>query len=769
MSLPTPTGAPAPAPLDDDLDPLALLARDDKWYLGGAPGLLYAPPHPAWEHVPGLWDAAHSLPCVPPSVCAVALLDAAGEAIALRPAGRDARAWWPHARSRRFEGGGVELLETQACGPEDVLADVLEVRNAGDAPRRLRLVVWAAQPVPDGTLLDARPDPGHGGGAGAPSLAIERVVGGLRATRHPLALVLDLEGARSWSLDLSEPCALQPHWYLTPSCETLGDAGLPNRASLTGVDRNGVVFAVLERPLELAPGEAVRAIARAAVAPTADEAFATLVRVRGDDPIAASERAWRAHFAGVPRFRCDDPYLEAAYYYRWYGLRLNMIRRRLGRYRHDAVAEGIGYFRVPISYSAQCHMLEARWMHDPTLARGSFLTFVDNQRADGSLPNHVHVDLVAPQGIYHADWGTRVLDVHRVHPDRDFLARAHAALAAYLDYFYRERDPQGSGLYDHVNQWESGQEYMSRYVWVDAEGDHWKEMQRKLKGLDASVYVYRCERALAEIERLLGRGDGTAWDARAERTAAAIQRHMWRDDLQAFVDVSPELEPSDLLFAISFYPFFTDLVGPEHLPSIRRHLLDPGKFWTAFPVPASPKDDPFFSATPTWRGKRTNCPWNGRTWPMTNSHVAEALAGASALDASLRPVAADFVRRFVRLMTEGGDPRRPNAFEHYNPDTGAPSRYRGFDDYMHSWIVDLLVKYVAGVRPSADAVLIDPFPFEARFALRDVRVRGHRLDVSWDGATFEVRLDGAVAHRGPRLEAVTVPVPAEPSSGGAIG
>ena len=88
---------------------------------------------------------------------------------------------------------------------------------------------------------------------------------------------------------------------------------------------------------------------------------------------------------------------------------------------------------------------------------------------------------------------------------------------------------------------------------------------------------------------------------------------------------------------------------------------------------------------------------------------------------------------------------------------------------MHSWIVDLLVKYVAGVRPVADAVLVDPFPFEARFALRDVRVRGRRLDVSWDGATYEVRLDGAVAHRTPRLEAVTVPVPAEPSSGGAIG
>src|SRR2546429_4324554 len=27
-----------------------------------------------------------------------------------------------------------------------------------------------------------------------------------------------------------------------------------------------------------------------------------------------------------------------------------------------------------------------------------------------------------------------------------------------------------------------------------------------------------------------------------------------------------------------------------------------------------------------WKGKRHNCPWNGRVWPMTNSHIIEALA-----------------------------------------------------------------------------------------------------------------------------------------------
>jgi hypothetical protein len=726
-------------------DPLALLERDDKWFLGGAPGLVYAPPLPVWEHAPGFWDEAQFLHFEVAPVFTVALVDEDGAAV---PLSLGSRSWRPHARTKRFDAPGLTVVETQACGPEDVLADVVRVRNVSGRARRLRLVAWSAQRVPDGAPTDARRD--------GEALVVERVFGGLRGTSHPLALALELEGARSWSLDLSEPCAVQPHWFLTPTFETLTDEGLPNRASLSGVEPSGLVFAALERPLDLPPGAEASVTVRAAIAPDAAEAVATLRALRGSDAIARSERAWRDYFEGVPRFRCDDAHLEVAYYYRWYGLRLNAIRRRLGRYRHDAVAEGIGYFRVPISYSAQCHMLETRWMRDPALARGSFLTFADNQRDDGSLPNHVHVDLIAPEGIYHADWGARVLDVHRVHPDPGFLERAYHSLEAYLDYFYRERDPQGSGLYDHVNQWESGQEYMSRYVWVDDEGDHWKEMTRKLKGLDAAVYVYRCEQAMAEMSAQLVTGMERAWRDRAARTAAAIHRHMWRDDLQAFVDVSPELEPSELVFAISFYPFFTDLVGPRHLPSIRRHLLDPERFWTPYPVPASPRTDPYYSATPSWRGKRTNCPWNGRTWPMTNSHVAEALASASELDPSLRAVTATFIRRFVQMMCDGGDPKRPNAFEHYNPETGVPSRYRGFDDYMHSWIVDLIVKYVAGVRPQARGVRIDPFPFDTSFALEGVHVRGRSLDVRWDGTSFEVRVDGATVHQASKLGSVTL-------------
>ncbi len=713
-------------------DVLEILARDDKWYLGGAPALLYAPPFPVWLDTPGFADRTHFLHFALEPLFTLTLVDERGREVPLRA---ERRRWRPDRLEIEYRAPGLAVRELRCVGPADAASCVLELRALGSVPAALRVVAWTAQPVRDETLRGAELT---GGGA-----RLRREVEGLRGSRRDLSLALGMQEARSASIELSEATANQPHYALTPFRESLGRDGLAKRVALTGVNRNGLLYAAVERPVRVAPGETVRVIAAAGVGLSDAGADAALAEALAGDPVAASTAAWRAYFAALPRFSSGDERLDTAWWYRWYGLRLNTIAPAAGNYRHPAVAEGIDYFRVPIAYSAPCHMLETRWMADGTLAWGSLLTFLDNQRADGSLPNHVHLDHVAPSGIYHADWGTRVLDVYRVHPDREALARAYEGLTRYAGHFYRERDAQGSHLYDHVNQWESGQEYMSRYVWVDDTADEWKPMKRRLKGIDASVYVYALERALAEMSRILGRGEEAAWDERADATRDAIRRLAWNPEIEAFVDCDPDLRRSQLVFALSFYPFATDIAEERHLVSIRRHLLDPDVFWTPFPVPASPLTDPEFSAAPAWRGKRTNCPWNGRTWPMTNSHVVEALARASGLDPSLRESTAHLISRFVAMMAFDGDPKRPNSFEHYNPLTGTPSAYRGIDDYMHSWVNDLLVKYVVGLRPDAEGALVDPFPFGLeRVALSGVHLRGHIVDVEVVRGAARVSVDG---------------------------
>jgi len=130
---------------------------------------------------------------------------------------------------------------------------------------------------------------------------------------------------------------------------------------------------------------------------------------------------------------------------------------------------------------------------------------------------------------------------------------------------------------------------------------------------------------------------------------------------------------------------------------------------------------------------------------MTNSHLAEALAHTAIAfnDPLLRRKTAEFITRFVHMMFFDGDPRRPNCFEHYNPLTGTPSVYRGIDDYQHSWVADLIISYVCGVRTDAEGLVIDPFPFGlARASIDDVMVRGHRVRVVLAKKNYTVWIDG---------------------------
>jgi hypothetical protein len=211
-----------------------------------------------------------------------------------------------------------------------------------------------------------------------------------------------------------------------------------------------------------------------------------------------------------------------------------------------------------------------------------------------------------------------------------------------------------------------------------------------------------------------------------------------------FFDVDPRTgNRTGVKAAVCFYPYFTDLATAEHVRGLERHLLNSGEFWTPFPVPSSSVDDPTFAPDAEWKGKRHVCPWNGRVWPMTNSHVVEALARAAFVHAPrLRDSAAHLLRRTVRMMFHDGDVARPNCFEHYNPITGHASSYRGIDDYQHSWIADLIIQYAIGLRPRPGGFCVDPLPLGLEFAeLTGATVRGARVDVRIERDRIRVRVD----------------------------
>lgn len=716
-----------------------LLVRDDKVSLGGEGRVLWAPESPAYADAPGFWDHACYLEHSIQPLFTVTLLDAAGRPIPLRSI---SRRWVPGHLNERYEGAqGLEVEEIKTFVP-DVLVSRLRWTSS-----EIRAVVWTL--IPPGKLDSA--------GVSWRATHWEWSVTGPGPVGIALALGADT-APRSRGVSAAESSAELPRWETTPFYEQLRGAGLSG-GGLGGTAQrlptgDSLVYLGLEYTADELAGADWLTVG-ISLANGEGEAGHRLEQTLQGDPEDTAGSAWADYWASVPSFSCTDPYLERAYWYRWFGLRLNsVVASPEHGLIHPCVFEGVnaGWFRHAISYSAHAHMRELRWMRDPAWGRGSLLNFVEHQLPDGSFPGHIATTPESRnRSFYHSNWGTGVVRLHEVHPERSFLEEAYGPLAGYARYLQRERDPENSHLYDVFDHWETGQEYSSRYLPAHPEADDGKAF--RLKGVDATCYAFELIKALRWMSSELGRQDETRqWERQERATARALRDRLWDPELQFFTDLVPATgRRTGVLAAVGFYPFMSDLARAEHLAAIYKHLLDPEQFWTAYPVPSLALTDPLASAEGTWRGARMSCPWNGRSWLMTNSHVCEALARAGrVLDASLRSSAYELIQRCVRLTFLEGRLDRPTSYEYYNPLTGQAPHFRGTDDYMHSWLVDLILGQVVGLQPGlGNELLIDPLAEGLeRFAVEDAWMKGRRVDVHWEqGAGFTVDVDGVTRAR----------------------
>ena len=722
------------------------LERPDKWYLGGLDGVVWAPPFPIWLHRPGFWDPVHLMQYGVGPCFTVALLNADGHEVSLTPdeAG-DAPffVWHPDRLRARWRTGTSGGAPGAGIATEDRGVRHGGVLESGwtlpDEAREGFLVAFTAQPAESASGFAV---------TGRGVKWVRRLSD--RAGRQ-LTVGMEISGPRSpaWTRVLPSEGAGSPVWALSPFAEE--QAANPGRGTSepapqgTGTpefqqhERAGWIWvAVAFR----APVAGDRPVLRMRLVPRMGEP------VWQSDPDEQTSRpTWESFFAGFPAFSSGDAFLDRYFDYRIYGLGLNRIDGRWGHVRSPAIAEGPEYFHVPITYSAQCHMMEMRWRDGGREAWGSILNFLDNQKEDGSLHGRLYPNHLERTDFYHANWGDAVLAVHRMHPRPEALVRCYQRLSRYARWLCRSRDPEESGMFTVVNHFETGQEYMSRYMAVDPEADvrGWQP-RLQLKGVDVTVYAHQLFRALGTIARELGRvGDEAEWHGLAVRSGDAITGRMWSPGARLFTDVDGRtFERTGVKAAVGFYPMMTDLVDGARLDTMMDHLEDPATFGTRFPLPSSSVDDPRFSAEGIWKGKRRNCPWNGRVWPMTTSHVIEGLLRCWRRgNERAGKLAADMLPRFVRMMFSDGNLERPNCFEHYNPNTGRACYYRGIDDYQHSWVLDLIARGIAGLHVGEAGLEVRPLPHGlAHVSMGPVRTRGRSVSVELAESRATLVVDG---------------------------
>jgi hypothetical protein len=703
----------------NEMDVLKRLCRKDKWFLGGGKGAIFAPPFPRWLTTPGFWDESFIADVKLNRLFCLIFFDSKGKPVRFQS---EIKEWRPDRLVIKHKHDKWTLVEKRCVLPNHAWVSRIE-KTSGEGPIGVAMV----------SLQDVR-EPGYG----APWTSLtacsikDRSIAFDIQTRWPEDLTPDRSATEKENLqaitDSMRP-AVTVHLEVGASATRTGatvvhaqshddsplyeTSILPEKLS-SGKLRGGFGFQPgVNGMLHLAQSywiehEPVQFVCSAGL--TAQEASQNLAKALDSDAIAQSKEAWTAYFASVPNFSCSDPFLTSAYWYRWYGLRLNTVDMPdLPGLAHPFVTEGVGFFRNFVTYSAQAHLREACWMQRPELALGILDNLEYCQRNDGSYPGHNYSGRPA-RDFYHADFGSAAVQLERIHPDS--ITKEHLrSLRRYAGYFEEVRSTRHSSgtVYNVFDQNETGQEYMSRYLFARPDADEWTSFS--VGGVDATSYIAELFASLTALGE-----DG--YRQPLDDALNGLASLCWDSKSSFFCDVSSKGDRSPARPATGFYPFrlscLEELVSriPNSEQSVKEWLLNPAQFWLNRGVPATAKSDETYCAEAEWKGKRLNCPWNGRSWPMTNSHVVDAMANvARRLDPGLREKAAETVMKAIRLMFHDGDPLRPSSYEHYNPETGVAALYRGYDDYMHSWIVDLVMRHVVGVQPVQGAKPeIDPLP-----------------------------------------------------------
>ncbi|MGH8103997.1 MAG: hypothetical protein ACREJQ_05710, partial [bacterium] len=357
-------------------------ARSDKWYVGGGRRLIFAPPFPQWLATPGFWDEAHFYEHRIQPVFAVTLLDGQ-TGVALKSREATDPKWTPASSLRLYSHGSVVSVETRGIGEGDALISELTFQNNDISTAHLHVVLW--------TVEDTKVGTGHGVSLlsyqnGIVSYRMN-IAGGVWTA---LALV---PSAISFCVQSSEGSAIQPRWEVTPFQELWIPRRLPSTMQTEGVTRGGLMYIALHTPAPLAgkrrrvvwamrsfgttKQEAVDGIVKSVEAAIAPPTYTRSTIAQGRLSPSRGEEAgmhtlaeiaagrWNRFGDGVPKFACSDPVIEKYFNYRLYGIHLNTLAGGFGAVKYPAVAEGIAYFRSPISYSAQILVNETRWMRDP--------------------------------------------------------------------------------------------------------------------------------------------------------------------------------------------------------------------------------------------------------------------------------------------------------------------------------------------------------------------------------------------------------------------
>lgn len=629
---------------------------------------------------------------------------------------------------------GVTIVETRFITVDDRFVSELELINGGKEERNLTVVLWTTTD-PEGEPVSLEGD----------SFRIRRAIGDPNHPQVPTDILFsspDSKGARCLQAFFCEGGSDLPNYTETPWYDM---AGLPTPRAKRPVEKpspiipGSRVYAGLFRHVVLKGG------GKAAHRFEANVSFkgkGVNYRVRRPDP--KDENAYKAFWAGVPKFECEDKAMERVVKHRFQMLYLLRQQQGAGNYSSASVCEGNGTQHLPTSFSAPSVMREARWLHDPSYARGLMRVFFDNLLHNGQVPGRMYMSGTDSNDFTHADWGGGFEAIDTMHNDKATKKAVLMAMQRYVKWVGNNRDPEGSGLTDIVNHFESGQEFSRRYTVIDNKADRAVEFseQFRLKGIDASVFRYRLVKWLGQVaEEIQEKAMANRFHAEVEVILETVRKKMWDEKSGFFMDLDPQSRrKTNVRAAVGFYPLATDIPNQKQVDRMLDLLSSRDEFWARYPVPSISMSDSTYDGAGRWKGTRKGSPWNGRTWPVVNSHILEGLTyWAERGNKKAQKLAGELLRRTVLLMSGALDgTEEANCLEHFHPENGFGSRYRGVDLNINSFMLDNIFRIGCGFAVRYGEIQNDPIGDPADFKLKGVPLGNKLFDVERKSGKLKV-------------------------------
>ncbi len=481
------------------------------------------------------------------------------------------------------------------------------------------------------------------------------------------------------------------------------------------------------------------------------------------EALSYQKEIYQKWFDPAPSFTSDDALTDRTFAYRWYILRSCVMQPECGFLGGPFLGEGRSHkmtktpyhpegweFTKYIPLSVPMHFLEMRWYPDPAICRGIAAQMAECQDEAGEYLT----SWVDHRGNPYANFfAYAVLQHYLVTGDRELLEGILPSLKKQLAGWKERYGNESDHLLTQYIHQLTGMEYQPSFWYFHDFPDDVRDpaTYTPVKRVDRNVYYYMNARSVSSICELLGDGDAGKYAGLASGIRSDILSLMWDEESGYFYDLHYQTNEKAFVKNLpGVFPFFDDTLAQDcHRRALECLFSD--EFSTPYPFPSVSTKCAVFAPEGGWKGNffkgRNGCIWNGPTWPFSNSIVLDLLGRYSlAHDYSLEEKFAEYFRKFTMLHYAGGDGKLPFLVEHYNSMTG--ECLSNEVDYNHSYYIDLVIRYVAGLRVLGDKIVADPLDIGlSNFNLSDVMIRGHRCSIEYsrhndclrltaDGKTF---------------------------------